>query len=76
MFDWLYKQAGNAVSVPLITKLGNNEIIHASGNVRIDTLTNDGIIHSSSKEMFNFYDQSQNSVIELISDKQNSFWIY
>ena len=31
-------------------------------------------IHSSSKEMFNFYDQSQNSVIEIISDKQNSFW--
>ena len=31
--------------------LGNNQIIHSSGNVRIDSLTNDGIIHRSSKEL-------------------------
>ena len=31
--------------------LDNNQIIHASGKVRIDSLTNEGIIHSQSKEL-------------------------
>lgn len=31
--------------------LKNNQIIHASGQVRIDNLTNEGIIHSSSNEL-------------------------
>ena len=31
--------------------LENNQIIHASGQVRIDNLTNEGIIHSSSNEL-------------------------
>ena len=31
--------------------LGNKQIIHASGQVRIDNLTSEGIIHSTSKEL-------------------------
>ena len=31
--------------------LENNQIIHASGKVRIDDLSNEGIIHSKSKEL-------------------------
>ena len=30
---------------------GKNQIIHASGQVRIDQLTNDGIIHSSNNKL-------------------------
>ena len=31
-------------------------------------------IHSSTKEMFRFYDQSKNTVKKIASDRQNSFW--
>ena len=31
--------------------LENNQIIHASGQVRIDNLTSEGIVHSSSNEL-------------------------
>ena len=31
--------------------LENNQIIHASGQVRIDNLTSEGIIHSSSNKL-------------------------
>ena len=31
-------------------------------------------IHSSTEEMFSFYEQSKNSVKKIISNKQNSFW--
>ena len=31
-------------------------------------------IHSSTKEMFNFYDQSKNSLKKITLDRKNSFW--
>ena len=31
--------------------MGKNQIIHASGQVRIDQLTNEGIIHSSNNKL-------------------------
>ena len=35
--------------------LGNNQIIHASGNVRIDELSTQGIIHNTSKKVTHKY---------------------